>query len=444
MKLWIVMGARFLVRWEYASNRDAVKSTTPHRLASTCDDGDMSGFGGVWPRILDGAIEAARKVLREMEGTEVPAGVQRVAAYQGGKLPPPLAARLLRELDENDWFRATVAAQLEDGSSGPSTRFLLRPPGWWLELADLVTKAEDESGQAGLATLERKLAAAEAKRTEAVKRLKDGRREAAEAAREARRLAEEAREATEGRFAAEIAELEAVRTDLRDATRRIGELERERRELLDAYGMLRSRRARIRRGGEARGHGGGTGGSPPRDPVALARMLDLQSAEFGRHRARPRAAPTPKSGPTIATGVRPDSADAIDWLLRIESPVTVLVDGYNAQFYIDRDDFISGAARRNLFGLIERLRRSSRVPHRFVIVYDSALPGGRDPRTSVGGVEVRFAEEDRIADDELIELAAELDRVVVVTSDREVREGAEEEGAVVLWSEALEAWARRR
>ena len=58
-------------------------------------------------------------------------------------------------------------------------------------------------------------------------------------------------------------------------------------------------------------------------------------------------------------------------------------------------------------------------------------------------MEIRFAADDRIADEEIVELAAELDDVVVISSDREVREQAEAGGAVVLWSEALAQWLAR-
>lgn len=431
------------MRCEYASHRRGVKSNAPRMVASTCDDGGMSGFGGAWPGILERAIEASRKVLRELDGAEIPSGVQRVAAYQGGRLPPPLAARLLRELDENDWFRERVGEEWNEAASDPSTLFLLRPPGWWLELADRVARMDDEDEQAGMAALERRLADTEARRREAVKRLKEGRREVAAAAGAARRLADEAREAAERRLAAEIAELGSLRIELVHARDGLRQLERERHELQEAYGMLRSRLARIRRGREPHAATGRTGGSPPSDPVGLARMLDLQAAELGRHHPHRVTLPPPRHELAIAPGVRPDAADGIDWLLGLEIPVTVLVDGYNVQFHIDRDDFMSGRARHHLVSVIERLRRKARAQHRFVIVYDSTLPGERDARTSTGGVEIRFAEADRIADEEIIELAGMLDRVVVVTSDREVREGSEDGGAAVLWSEALEAWVRR-
>ena len=54
---------------------------------------------------------------------------------------------------------------------------------------------------------------------------------------------------------------------------------------------------------------------------------------------------------------------------------------------------------------------------------------------------VVFAEADRLADEEVVHLAAETaGPVVVVTSDREVRENAAFVGAAALWSEAFVEW----
>ena len=51
----------------------------------------------------------------------------------------------------------------------------------------------------------------------------------------------------------------------------------------------------------------------------------------------------------------------------------------------------------------------------------------------------------RTADREIAELVAELGGPrVVVSTDREVREAAEEAGALALWSEALVEWEKRR
>jgi rRNA-processing protein FCF1 len=54
-------------------------------------------------------------------------------------------------------------------------------------------------------------------------------------------------------------------------------------------------------------------------------------------------------------------------------------------------------------------------------------------------VEVRFPAS---ADEALIELAGESGSLVVITSDRRVREEAGQAGAIGLWGEALIDWLR--
>ena len=99
---------------------------------STRQYGGMSGFGGVWPRVLERAIDAGRLVLQDLEDREIPASLSRVAASQGGRLPPPLATRLLSEMDKNDWFRERVAADFTGDEADPSWLFVHRPDGWWV------------------------------------------------------------------------------------------------------------------------------------------------------------------------------------------------------------------------------------------------------------------------------------------------------------------------
>ena len=77
----------------------------------------------------------------------------------------------------------------------------------------------------------------------------------------------------------------------------------------------------------------------------------------------------------------------------------------------------------------------------------SRLPGpvrsqkATSDRRSVSGVEVEFVSS---ADAAIVEAARGLrGAVVVVSSDREVREGAEAAGARAVWGSALVEWERR-
>lgn len=386
----------------------------------------------------------ARAVLRELDGPEIPATLHKVAASQGGRLPPPLAVRLLRELDSNDWLREKVAAEW-DGEEGDAADLFLRRPGeWWLELVAMTETAAAGEWQTRIADLETKVQEIEAKRMAAVKRSKESKKAVEAANRTARESVEAAKQAAKHRYSTEVAETTSLRSEVEHATQQRLQRESEHLELQEAFDALRSRFAKARRGKfEGTGQVGGSR-SIPADPVKLARMLDRQAHELGRDLSEPTAPPpVEKARLVLASGIRPDSSDAIRWLIGLDRQAVVLVDGYNVQFHVDRADFTSGAARRRLVDVLKRLRSSAAAKHRMVVVYDSTLPGDRSARTSAGGVEIRFAEKDRIADEEIVDMAADLDNVVVISSDRAVRDGAEANGAVVLWSEALEHWLSR-
>jgi predicted RNA-binding protein with PIN domain len=404
----------------------------------------MSTFSGAWPRILSEVISVARAVLRELEGPEVPATLHKVAGTQGGQLPPPLAVALLREVDSNDWLREKVATEWDGEEGDAADLFLRRPGGWWLELAAMADAADQGEQQSRIADLEAKLEEIDAKRAAAVKRSKETRKAAEAASRESRESVEAAKKAVEQRYSAEVAAATSLRAEVESAEEQRQQRESEHLELQDAFDALRSRFAKARRGRFEDTSSVSGSRSFPADPVKLARMLDRQARELGRDLSEPPAPPqVRKARLTLANGIRPDSSDAIRWLIGLDRPAVVLVDGYNAQFHIDRADFTSGAARRRLVDALKRLRSSADTNHRVVVVYDSMLPGDRSARTSAGGVEIRFAEKDRIADEELVEMAGRLDNAVVISSDRAVRDGAEANGAVVLWSESLASWLTR-
>lgn len=406
----------------------------------------MSGFGNVWLTVLDGAIVAGRSALRDLDAKEIPASLNRVAAYQGGRLPPPLATRLLTEIDKNDWLRDKVVDAWDGESGEPSDLFLNRPAEWWIDLNEFADAAGASQHNRQLDDLQARLQQVEAKKEKATRKATDLQKAAQEAERRRKELVDAARRAAEERYTAEIAEMDELQSDLAAAKEALSELKVEHRELQDAFDVVRSRLAKVRRhrfDDDADQPGGSS--SLPRDPVKLARLLDLQSAEMGRDVGSVQVTPSAESTLlVIAPGVRPDSSDAIRWLLALDQAVVVLVDGYNAQFHIDGSDFTSGGARRRLVEALKRVRTASTVKHRIVVIYDSTLPGSRAGRTSLGGVEVRFAEKDRIADEEIVDMTKTLDHVVVISSDRAVRDGAEANGAVVLWSEALEQWLARQ
>lgn len=405
----------------------------------------MSDFNGDWIRLLAPVVATGRAALHELDDREVPAGLRRVAASQGGGLPPPLARRLLAEIDANEWLREKVAEKWEGADDDPATLFLNRPDGWWVELAARLEAVRNSTAASRVAELEQRLQDLEAKCRKEARRAKAATRAAAATRADVDARVDEARQGPLERLAkADRRAAEARERQGAAEAKLLAEIER-RRQAEGAFGSLRARflRSRRRRGQKA--------GSSTRQsatglsPLELARMLDRQAAAFGRD--------TPSESPEIAAsperialpvGVAPDRPGAISWLLELDRPVTLVVDGYNALFHIDPEDFMSGAARRRLVDGLRRLRRRAESPHRVVIVFDSTLPGERSDAPAVDGVEVRFAPDDRIADDEIVDLAGEVERPVIISSDREVRDLAEEEGALVLWSEALAAWMRKR
>ena len=122
----------------------------------------------------------------------------------------------------------------------------------------------------------------------------------------------------------------------------------------------------------------------------------------------------------------------------------MVVDGYNVSYLLSESNFASRVARTHLNQELIRLRARTGALTRLVVVYDSSVDGPRDPTTKQNGIEVVFAPGDRLADEEVIALAGEMTGpVVVVSTDREVRDGAERLGALPLWSQALVQWLRR-
>jgi len=405
----------------------------------------MSDYGKAAMEVLDPVIAAARRALARLESEDVPSSVRRVAAYSGGRLPPPLARRLVTALDSDEWLRSKVADELPEDLSDepdPATVFIMRPEGWWVPFTAAVEAAAGHRAEAELrkaattiAKLEKKLVVNKT-RGKAKTEQRVGRDDAA--AREKATAEKQVR-----------AELEAVRRDAAEAQRALkdvaAQLEAKEQAQADAQRELARMRDRARkiRSGKVRT------GSPSergltRNPVELAKHLDRlahlatiarqpESEAAAGGAARPGAAKLPP-------GISPDSVQAIRWLIERDEPFLLVVDGYNVLYQLDATDFSSGAARQRLNYALNRLRRQARSAPRVIVVYDSSLPGERDVATA-GSIEVRFAQEDQLADEEVVAIAQETEGpVFVVSTDREVREASEAAGAAALWSESLVSW----
>jgi hypothetical protein len=417
--------------------------------SSAREDGGVKRFPQDLAEALEPALRAARRVLDELDADDVPASLRRVVAHSGPRLTPPLARRLLGELDALEWLRADAAERLDGEASAASHAFLSRPDGWWAEVASALAELRSSAAgeeieklrrgvdrlQGDLVTLKNKMkqqkARAAAREAELREELKALRRDVASSDRRDER----AHRTAEARIAAVTAELVEVRGDLADAnhvrTELRSQLRSQRREL-----------AAVRRALEA-----GGSASVPRDPVTLARELDLSAASVPRrHPTEPAVrddagSPSPVRTPLVVPrGIRPDRAEVVEWLLGVGG-VAVIVDGYNLLFQLEPGEYTSGRSRRRLEALMAQFVRKSGGNAAVRIVFDSSLPGARDQHAREDGVVVVFAEADRLADEEVVHLAADTTGpVAVVTSDREVRENAALVGAAVVWSEAFAEW----
>jgi predicted RNA-binding protein with PIN domain len=406
----------------------------------------MTDYGNAAMDVLAPAIAAARRALARLEPEEIPSSVKKVAAYSGGRLPPPLARSLVAALDTDEWLRAKAAGELTDAGSddpAPATAFITRPDGWWASFAvEVETNArqraelELRNADEKIAKLEKKVAAARARGKE-----KGDRR----AGRDAAAAKQHAKAEKQLRSKAEAAARRAAVAD-RVAAETASQLEFKNQAHADAQRELARMRDRARkiRSSKSRRSGASEPGLT-RNPLELAKHLDRLAQLAAMSRDMTSAGPAVESVEAKAKlppGISPDSEHAVRWLIEQDQPFTLVIDGYNVLYLLDSSDFSSGVARRRLNHALNRFRRLAQSAPRVIAVYDSSLPGDRDVSTA-GSVEVRFAQEDRLADEEVVAIAGETaGPVFVVSTDREVREGSEAAGAVALWSQGLVSWIK--
>ncbi len=405
----------------------------------------MSGFDGSLPEVLAAAIEAARRVLDDLDADEVPAPLRQVASRHGGRLPPPLARRVIREIDRNEWFRSKVAAEIEETADEASVALLKRPDGWWSMVAEASAARRAGKEAARAADLERRNRVLADRLEEAKRRLNQAKADAAAAKVSADRRIEELRarlaRSPGGSGAPDRGE------QLEELRRRLATAQDAGAEAAATVAALQEdvRRLRRERADAERRLAAGASSSLPSDPIELARFLDLQEAGLGRSATPPPVAAEVPGRLRLPSGIAPDSGEALRWLAAVAPPASVIVDGYNVLHKLDHGAGGRGVGRRRLGDELLRWRRLAAAAHRVVVVYDSVLPEERGAPNSVGGLEVRFAPAGRTADEEVVELAGVLDGpVVVISSDREVREGAEAVGALTLWAEAVTEWVAGR
>lgn len=383
--------------------------------------------------LLHPAVEAARRALGDLDTDEVPARLRRVAADSSRRLPPPLAQRLLDELERSDWLRAkTLEAwpEADPAADRPEARasalFLLRPEGWEGELATMAGGAAGRSEAAQIESLRAQVA-------ELTTELEATRAKLASARRQAVATPKPARERS-------VAEPDA---GLRDALEvAISARDELGRALASANDQIAGLRGELQRARRARP----TPRQAPspwagRQPEELAGFLDeLTAALAVRPVVAPPAVGAAETGRRLPLGVAPDQAGAFTWLLADRRSGTLVVDGYNVGFVLTGGAPPDRTTRERLAVALAQFRRQAAAPWRVIVLYDSAAPPG--PAPAPRGVEVRYVPS---ADQAALDIAAELGhQAVVVSTDRAVREGAESHRALGLWAEALAEWVTAR
>ncbi len=408
---------------------------------------------GLPAELLTPALKAGRAALRRLDEEEVPAKLRKVSVYQGGRLPAPLVRSLLTFLDDEAWLREKAQDELgayEPDSTGlrrASGLFLYRPAGWEFELGRSAGGSLQAAAERRVGELDSLVGGVEAREAEAKRRLTEVQAQLDEA------------------HASSDEEVESVRIQLRQARegdrreleileKKIAELEEEKLSDEDALAELghmvdslkeRLHRAEVQRASTEQRFQSGAGQAwAAGDPVALARHLDMLIRTV---EADPELLaylePVADRDFRLPTGARPDERNAVEWLLRQPQPFTMVVDGYNVAFLLVGDS--SRAARERVNEELSRLRLRTMTPTQVTVVYDSSVNSEVETTPGPGGIRVRFTRQGHIADEEIAEMVSALDGpVVVVSSDREVREGTAELGAVVLWSEALIDWIKAR
>ncbi len=392
----------------------------------------MSAANSFNPALLATGLAAARRALGRLDEEEIPARV-RAVAKRSGRLPAPLAASLVAELNRNEWLREIALEELGDdvGSDIASIEFLRREPGWEERLAVLAEKAQSALAEKSRRLLEEDLAAAK----EEIETLR----------RQLRRTTRQAGQASTRKAETPNRELELkkLRATLSSTQKDLATSEAARERLMTEVEQLQDRLESLlrRRTGKSTPRTAAAGGMR-RGPLALARDLDdrlhaLAVAPVGEAAAPVRPAKEPSGPPSIPTGVRPDSAAAIEWLLSYPGPITVAVDGWNLAFQLKNPP--GRKERGQVEAAVGRLSHRSAGKRKLLVLFDSRFDVAGTYQGTHPQVEVRFPAS---ADEALIELAGKEPSLVVITSDRRVREEAGRSGAIGLWGEALVDWLK--
>jgi len=423
--------------------------------------------------LLAGYLEAALDTLRAADPGDLPGALRQYRTWTPRRLRHPRVLGLVRRtLDLDQSFRKAVDKRVLDEEQ--TLARLLRSGRHAEALAsgeapEMVARVGLALGADGAAAVGAAVEAAATSQAQA---------EAA-AVRSALAGAESELDAARARADAEAADARAAREELRAAREELRRAERERRALVDrASGMERElarseaslRAARSEAAAEQRRLGGrvaelqarlaevqrkyralrrSTGqvdpvvaeavGALERDLGALRRAAGLAAEGEPAAAAAPATRRPERREPLPVPGGRgADDAETLAAWMAADG-VLVLVDGYNVTKHPlgfperDLED-----QRTLLLDLCRRLAR--RFGAAVTVVFDGGTVEPIPTRLPLGPVEVVFTDAGRTADDEIVARANATPPerpVVVVTSDKELRERVSALGASVTRSPAL-------
>lgn len=379
--------------------------------------------------LLRPAADHLREVLRRMDPDVIPARLRAFASSSDRRIPPPMLKRAVSELDASAWLRDEVASEFELDEDSAEGLYVLRPSGWEQRLERLIQGARLDATGEELEELRKELKLERERIAELEAELRTADSEVAVAEVKAhRRLLAQVEVAERGRRDAERRE--------REESRRAMRLEAESERLSDELAALTARVESLRQMLERERRvptvveTAAGGGSFPSDPLEMADELDRIFRQVGRPPLLKAGAHPEREVERLPAGVRPDRMEIIHWLL--QRPLTWLIDGYNLAFQVAAEP--DGVTRARLEAAARMIGSLGATGTMVVIVFDSAVePGASSSR----GVSLVYT---RSADDWIAEHARP--GTVVVSSDREVRERAEESGSITVWSEALAEWIR--
>jgi len=421
------------------------------------------------------AVEAALAVAREGVTADPPVlpppGLQRYLGFT--KLSGPALAAIARVVDSDDEFRARVADAVDEGVVGKAgLLWLRRPDGWADELARIEAEghaaAEADADQREERDARRKLAAvqAAADRASAAAQVRaaklDEMRAELAAERSRRAVAEKRLLSLEAALADREAAHDAVAQQLAAAEAKVAEMRDRLRQAeapvepsspapepgdeaasLDRVRIRDALQSALRRVGQL------TDALHELEVAASDGTGEEDGDEARKHVVEPSAArparPTAakRHRVTLPPGMRDDSVDAVDLLLRVPG-MLLLVDGYNVSM-VGWPDVPVHEQRRHLLAALEEKALRTGAP--IEAVFDGAdvdAVTARRPGRQL--LRVRFSPPGVEADDVLLDMVAQLPPrrpVTVASSDKRVREGARAHGANLLHARQLLAALRR-